>query len=225
MIITIGAEKGGVGKTRLSTHTAALAAAEGIDVALLDTDLQGSAISWSRIRNAAGITPQIPVFSLPEKPLQELISLSSKYDLIVVDIGAQNYKTMLECALVSDLVLVPCGDDQQEIESALKVFDDLKNKNSKVLNGKIPAHIVLTRVSPVENSKLTQDLRTMFAEEGISVFDAHLAYRTSWKATGRTGRAVHELKGKERSQKAVDEMAAVFKEVFKRVKAAGKGKK
>ena len=51
MVVTIGAEKGGVAKTRLATHIAALAAADGIDVVLLDTDKQGSATSWSRIRN------------------------------------------------------------------------------------------------------------------------------------------------------------------------------
>ena len=49
MVVTIGAEKGGVAKTRLATHIAALA--DGIDVVLLDTDKQGSATSWSRIRN------------------------------------------------------------------------------------------------------------------------------------------------------------------------------
>ena len=46
MVITIGAEKGGVAKTRLATHIAALAAANGVDVALFDTEKQGSAMSW-----------------------------------------------------------------------------------------------------------------------------------------------------------------------------------
>ena len=46
MVITIGAEKGGVAKTRLATHIAALAAVEDVDVVLLDTDQPGSAIGW-----------------------------------------------------------------------------------------------------------------------------------------------------------------------------------
>ncbi|WP_253194436.1 ParA family protein [Burkholderia cenocepacia] len=127
MVITVGAEKGGVGKTRLATHIAALAATNDVDVVLLDTDKQGSAMSWSRIRNEEGVTPAIPVLALPANPARELANLANKYTLVVVDIGAQNYRTMLECALLSDLVLVPCGPDQQEVESTLNVFATLKD--------------------------------------------------------------------------------------------------
>ena len=219
LIITVGAEKGGVSKTRLATHIAVLAASAGTDVVLLDTDRQGSATSWSRIRNEAGVTPAITVLSLPPNPLKELISLSSKYELIVVDIGAQNYRTMMECALVSDLVLVPCGADQQEVESAVKVFDDLKRNGSNHEKGEIPAHIVLTRVSPLSNATATAELRAMLKDERVPVFDAQLAYRTAWLATGKSGKAVHELKGKERSPKAVAEMNAIYEEILCRINA------
>ncbi len=217
MIITCGAEKGGVGKTRLATHIAALAASENVDGVLLDTDKQGSAVSWSRIRNEEGVTPSIPVLALPANPARELANLANKYTLIVVDIGAQNYRTMLECALLSDIVLVPCGADQQEVESTLSVFSTLKDMGPRHELGKIPAHVVLTRVSPLEGSKATAELRDYFASEDISVFKSHIASRASWLATGKTGRAVHELKGRDRSQKAIDEMYAVYKEIITRI--------
>jgi chromosome partitioning protein len=224
MVITIGAEKGGVAKTRLATHIAALAAAEEVDVVLLDTDKQGSATSWSRIRNEEGVVPSIPVLTLPLSPARELANLAAKFTLVVVDIGAQNYRTMLECALLSDLVLVPCGADQQEVESTLKVFDTLKEMGPRHEKGRIPAHVVLTRVSPLENAKSTSELRGYFASEDISVFDAQIAQRASWLATGKSGRAVHELKGKDRSQKAIDEMQRVYKEIIARINAQEEGK-
>jgi chromosome partitioning protein len=217
MVITIGAEKGGVAKTRLATHIAALAANDGVDVVLLDTDKQGSATSWSRIRNEEGILPSIPVLALPPNPARELANLANKYTLVVVDIGAQNYRTMLECALLSDIVLVPCGADQQEVESTLSVFETLKNMGPRHERGAVPAHVVLTRVSTVETSKATAELREYFSGEGISVFKAQIAQRASWLATGKSGRAVHELKGKDRSQKAIDEMRAVYDEIIRRI--------
>lgn len=219
MIITVGAEKGGVAKTRLSTHIATIAASEGVDTVLLDTDKQGSAMSWSRIRNEENIEPAITVLALPPNPARELANLSQKYELVVVDIGAQNYRTMLECALLSDLVLVPCGADQQEIESTLNVFDALKQMGPRHPAGAIPAFVVLTRVSPLENSKATADIRSFFASEGVNVFLSHIAHRSAWLTSGRTGKAVHELKGKERSEKAVDEMRAVYDEITTRMKA------
>jgi len=220
MVITIGAEKGGVAKTRLATHIAALAASEGVDVVLLDTDKQGSAMSWSRIRNEEGVTPAIPVLALPANPARELANLASKYTLVVVDIGAQNYRTMLECALLSDIVLVPCGADQQEVESTLNVFSTLKEMGPRHELGEIPAHVVLTRVSTVENAKATAELRDYLASEGIPVFKSHIANRASWLATGKSGRAVHELKGKDRSQKAIDEMQMVYQEIIQRINGA-----
>jgi chromosome partitioning protein len=222
MIITIGAEKGGVAKTRLATHIAALAAGDGVDVVLLDTDKQGSAISWAKIREQENVLPRIQTLPLPPSPAREVANLAEKYALVVVDIGAQNYRTMLECALISDLVLVPCGADQQEIESTLNVFDALRGigPQHRSGSGKVPAAVVLTRVSQLEKAKATADIRALFAAEDISVFKGHIAQRSSWLATGRTGRAVHELKGKERSQKAVDEMRAVYDEILERAQAA-----
>jgi len=218
-IVTIGAEKGGVAKTRLATNIAALAAAEGVDVVLLDTDTQGSATSWSRIRNDQGVEPTITVLALPPNPAREVANLADKYSLVVVDIGAQNYRTMLECALISDIVLVPCGADQQEIESTLNVFDALKEIGPRHPRGTVPASVVLTRVSTLENAKATAELRDYFAGECVPVFDAHIAQRSAWLWTGRTGRAVHELRGKERSQKAADEMQAVYDEIKGKIAA------
>ncbi len=217
MVITIGAEKGGVAKTRLATHIAALAASELVDVVLLDTDKQGSATSWSRIRNEEGVVPSIPVLTLPASPARELANLAAKFTLVVVDIGAQNYRTMLECALLSDLVLVPCGADQQEVESTLKVFETLREMDARHEKGAIPAHVILTRVSPLENSKATSELREYFASERVPVFKSQIAHRASWLATGKSGRAVHELKGKDRSPKAINEMQGVYKEIIQRI--------
>ncbi|ABM39531.1 nucleotide-binding protein [Polaromonas naphthalenivorans] len=222
MVITIGAEKGGVGKSRLATNIAALAACNGVDVVLLDTDKQGSATSWSRIRNEEGIVPSIPVLALPPNPARELANLSGKYTLVVVDIGAQNYRTMLECSLLSDLVLVPCGPDQQEIESTLNVFSHLKEMDSRHELGHIPAHIVLTRVSTTETAKATTELREYFKEEGLSVFDTQIAQRASWLASGKTGRALHELNSRDRSVKATEEIQALYTEILKRINAGNK---
>lgn len=219
MIITVGAEKGGVGKTRLSTHIAALAACEGVDVVLLDTDPQGSSTGWARIRGDEKVEPQVNVVVLPAaSPARALADLAGRYDLVVVDIGAQNYKTFLESAAISDMVLVPCGPDQSEVESTLKVFDALKEIDYKHPKGRIPAHLVLTRVSTSANARATQELREYFHSEGVpSIFDAVIAQRAAWLTAGKAGRAVHELKGKERSDKAAAEVQAVYDEIKRRI--------
>ena len=190
MIITVGAEKGGVAKTRLATHIATLAAKSGADV-VLGPDALEALVAVAR---QAALGRAAAVAAL-----------------------AQNYRTMLECALLSDLVLVPCGADQQEIESTLNVFDALRQVGPRHPKGEVPAAVVLTRVSTLAKAKATADIRDYFASENVDVFTAHIASRSSWLVTGRSGLIVSELTGKERSEKAVEEMQAVFDEIIQRI--------
>ena len=60
MLILLGGEKGGTGKTTLATNLAVQRAHHGHDVVLLDTDIQGAASYWARVRQDAGLTPRVP---------------------------------------------------------------------------------------------------------------------------------------------------------------------
>ena len=51
MIVLIGIEKGGTGKTTLATNLAALRVSKGYEVLLVDTDKQNSANFWAACRD------------------------------------------------------------------------------------------------------------------------------------------------------------------------------
>ena len=59
MIVLIGGEKGGTGKTTLATNLAAMRALAGRDVLMIDTDPQGSANYWAQSRDEENITPRV----------------------------------------------------------------------------------------------------------------------------------------------------------------------
>lgn len=217
MIIVVGNEKGGVGKTAIATNIAALAAADNLEVLLLDTDTNGSSSAWVRIRNEEQVEPAVPLLTVSENPQRELSQLASKYDLIIVDVGANSYSTMINSAKVADLVLVPTGPDQMEVESTLNTFEALRSLDARHKNGRVPAYVVLNGLPTNSKSKEEGALRDYLSSENIPLFESALRYRSSWRNARRGGLAVHELKGKEADPKAAAEMRAIFQEAEKTV--------
>lgn len=213
MIIVIGNEKGGVGKSALATNLAALAVHKGLDTLLLDTDPQGSATAWNRIRNEEGVEPVISSVSVQENPLNELKQFAGKYQLVIVDVGANNYKTMLNAIKIADIVLVPTGPDQLELESTLNTLDNLQAMDHLHKDGRVPAVVVLNQLSTNARSKEEAALREYLAEENVHVLKAALRHRSSWRNSRRGGLAVHELTGREADSKAAAEMNALYDEL------------
>ena len=213
-VLTIGHEKGGVGKSRLATQLAVLATCNGVDTILLDTDVQGTATEWCQIRKSEGIDPPVSVLSISRNPEHEIQDLSKRYALIVIDVGAQDYETFLKCAVVSDLVLVPLGPDQGELSSTMKVFRELRSKDRFHPKGRIDAHALLLKVSHLPSHRFTQELRDVLEGQGIHVMNTHIPSREAWKAAGRAGRALHELRGGDQSPKATLELQDLYDEIL-----------
>src|SRR3954471_11589905 len=101
MILAIGGEKGGSGKTTIAVHIAAIGAAEGKDVLLVDADPQQSAAQWTARR--ADLHPEatpIRCVSLHGNRIQgEIADLGRRYELVIVDTGGRD-SPELRCALV-----------------------------------------------------------------------------------------------------------------------------
>lgn len=83
MIISVLNQKGGVGKTTLSSNIAAQLASEGHRILLIDADPQGSSLDWSAAREADSL---VTVVGLPRATLhKEIGKFSNDYDHIIID--------------------------------------------------------------------------------------------------------------------------------------------
>ena len=110
MIITVGALKGGCGKTSTAFNLAVMSAKLGQSVLVCDADTNENLYSLSLLREIAKGDPGFSVVQLFGRDIRrQLQRQSEKWDLIIIDAGKEGRDTSsLKAALsVSDILLTP----------------------------------------------------------------------------------------------------------------------
>lgn len=213
MIILLGAEKGGTGKTTLATNLAAVRASVGKrDVLLIDTDQQGSASYWAQTRDEEKIKPRIPCIQKFGNGLQaEVRDLAGRYEDIIIDAGGRESVELRSALVVADVAYVPIQPSQFDIWTLSRMNDLVATAQS--FNGALKAWVVLSRVSPnpaVTESTEAKEMMTEFDNLHLSVAQIH--ERIAFRKAARGGNSVVELSTQD--PKASTELRTLYKEIF-----------
>ncbi|MBU1059861.1 MAG: AAA family ATPase [Proteobacteria bacterium] len=212
-IVLIGGEKGGTGKTTLATNIAAMLALQGKDVLLLDTDRQGTASFWATVREETEIEPRIACVQKFGKGLASQVrDLAERYDEIIIDAGGRDSIELRYSLGVCDRAYIPVQPFQFDIWT-IRQMDDLVAM-AQTVNENLEAFIVLNRVSANPAVREDRETRDFFSAEDfqhLSLLDAVLRDRITFRKSGRDGLSVVELK---QDKKAVREMTQLFAEVY-----------
>jgi chromosome partitioning protein len=193
MVLLIGGEKGGTGKTTVATNLAALRAAAGYDVLLVDTDRQGTAAAWCQLRADHPSLPPVPCEQRFGKTVQTGIrDLTGRYHDILIDAGGRDAVELRSALVVADAVYIPIQPSQYDLWT-LEHMQELVVA-AQGFNPTLEAFVLLTRVSTHPLVADTADAQQ--ALEGLEPLQlAHpmLAERQAWRRSARTGQAVTEL--------------------------------
>lgn len=117
MIVIIGGNKGGAGKTTTATNLAVGLAMTGSDVCLVDADPQRSASRWHQDREEAGHQPGITLIEKRDNISQTLKNLAEKFDYVLVDVAGRNSRELITGAVVADLILAPHQASQLDLDT------------------------------------------------------------------------------------------------------------
>ena len=160
MIILIGGEKGGTGKTTISTNISALMAYNNLDVLLVDTDKQGSASDWSAIRSENEKVKRVPCMQKFGTDIaKEIKDLSSRYQHIVIDAGGRDSIELRYAMGVCDVMFIPIRASQFDVWT-LGSMDNLVSM-AKALNPQLKSYVILnqTPTNPViSEAKATKEI-------------------------------------------------------------------
>lgn len=212
MIILIGGEKGGTGKTTIATNLAAMRASAGRDVLLIDTDPQGSANYWAQSRDELNIIPRVACVQKFGKGLQaEVKDLAKRYQDIVIDAGGRDSVELRSAMVVANNAYIPIQPSQFDIWT-LNQMDTLVT-TAKGFNTALEAWVIISRSSTnpsVHESDDTIEILNDFAN--LKLASTGIKDRIAYRKAASSGLSVSELKPKD--PKASEEMEALYQEVF-----------
>lgn len=211
MIVLIGSEKGGVGKSTLATNLTAFFALQGLDVVLVDADRQSTSANWVQDRNDAK-EPKIDCVRQYENIKQTLLSLNQRYQFVIVDCQGRDSKELRTGLLAADIVLIPFRPSQWDLDT-LPTMMELVN-DAKDLNEKLTACAVFT-MCPTHHqiNELSEATAFFNQNDEITLLKSKTHDRKIYRDAASLGLSVLEMQ----NDKAVEEITEIAHEVLKLV--------
>jgi chromosome partitioning protein len=198
-IITVAHQKGGVGKSTMALNLA-LCFQDQLNVALVDSDLQGS------IYHVKDDFPGLTILS--SEQISDIPNLN--YDLVIVDTPPYLSNKLTELFQLSDFVLVPTKAgffDVMAIGSTLALI-----KFSQAKNAQLKAGIVLNMIKP--RSAITKDIAELLKSFGTPLLKTMVHDRVSITRSSMTSGIL-----KTTDVKAIEEITSLAEEIVNQISA------
>lgn len=202
--ITIGNEKGGVGKSTIACNIAVEATLSGLKVLLIDADTQGSSMDFRAIRAEDEKLPQFQAVSITKNTIHKDIKSFQDFDLVIIDAGGRDTATFRSAIMAADLMLIPVLPSQYDIWATQGTIEALEQARSFK---DIDARIIVNQVIP--NTRVAKEAIEALNTFNVPVLINYLHARVAFKQSIAEGRGISEY---ERG-KGAHEMKLLYEEV------------
>jgi chromosome partitioning protein len=194
MIVLIGGEKGGTGKSTLATNLAALRAkrAGHNNVLLIDTDPQGSSADWAYYRREAGLNGVECIQLFGKHIVSEMESKEERYDDIVIDAGGRDSQELRYSMSVADVMVVPVGASQYDLNTIANI-DELLHQLEPVNPNLICYTVVNNFPNHARLTEGTEAIEFLRQFEKVTPLEFIIHERISFNRTSK-GHGIHEAK-------------------------------
>lgn len=212
MIILIGGEKGGTGKTTVATNLAAIRAGKKHDVLLVDTDKQGSASAWSDIRDIKNNNVRVPnIQKFGSNLTQDVKDLQKRYEDIIIDAGGRDSVELRAAMTIADKMFVPVQASQFDIWT-LSIINDLVVQ-ANGFNPNLLPRVLINRATTNPSVQEVEEAKEVFGEfDHLALSSNILKERISYRKAAKSGLAVTELIKSD--TKSINEIMSLYNEVF-----------
>ena len=191
MIILIGSEKGGVGKSTLATNLAVLFATHGNDVVIVDADRQGTCANWAQDRSE-NENVKIDCVRQYDNLKPTLDSLKKRYKIVIVDCQGRISQEMRTGLLAADIVIVPFKPSQWDLDTLPSMLNVIKE--AKDFNEKLTSYAVMTMAPTNPSMDDLNQAKDFFSNyDDITLLNTAICERKIYKEAASMGLIVIEL--------------------------------
>lgn len=216
MIIVIGNEKGGVGKTTIAANIASMAANRGLDTLLVDADPgQQSSVRWAaRRQEAHPNAAPVRCVSLTARDIRaELADLGRRYDIVIVDTGAEDSPQMRAASTVANHLIIPMQPDALDLWT-LPGMAALYER-ARDLNDGLQIALALNRIPFQLAATAGAEVKAWIADNVPTLAEAPLAEIVGRAAFGRaSGEGLGVAEMSRRDPRAEAEITRLFRMVI-----------
>jgi chromosome partitioning protein len=209
MILLLGGEKGGTGKSTMAVNLGVWLAREGADVVLIDTDPQRTASHFIDRRNALDGIPVVHCAEKHGNVFDTVRDLAKRYEQVIVDAGGRDSEELRTALVAANVVYCPLKASQPDLETSVHMNELVKL--ARGMNPNLQARLVISMgpTNPViheaqEAQELLEDL-TEFKLSEVVIRD-----RKVYRDAMAEGRGVIEMS----NEKAAGEIEALAKEIY-----------
>ena len=203
MILAFLNQKGGVGKSTLSTNAADYFHRRGDKPLLIDADPQGTTNDWAARRDEL----PFPVMHLARDNMaREILSHAVNYDHVVID-GPPRAEALSRAVIIaSDLIVIPIeasGASDWASQTTIRQIREAREYKDTLLSV-----FLVSRIIP--NTVISRSIRDHVADYGIPLLKATVANRVPYAEALTMGKTIFEWAAR---STAAHEFSTVMEEI------------
>lgn len=158
MIVLIGGEKGGTGKSTIVTNLAVILSHRGSEVIIIDCDPQCTASKWINRRNKNYHNlHKIHCVEKTGDTFDTAIDLGNRYQHVLIDAGGRDSEELRTAMVACHKMYIPLKASQPDIETTKHMSKLVKL--AKGLNNRLVAKSIISMAST--NPMLTEDIEAL----------------------------------------------------------------